>query len=142
MNFRKKILYPILILAGLFLLVFFSEHREAALLIEKYRDSEEAVRLLKTKRTFHLYQQIHKQKPMISPVDLSIALNDAKILDEKDSDFIISLAGIRHLLGTSYPTGFAAALARTESILPETASEGSVPISSPDKDKAAFFNEV
>ena len=141
MKFKKTIIYPILLSAGFLLFVHFSEYREASFLIDKYGDSESAVRLLKTKDTFHLYRRLHKREPMISPVDLALALKDAETLFDSE-DLILPLARIRHLLGASYPTDFAVALARTESELPETDAEKNVPPASPDEDQTAFFNEI
>lgn len=118
-------MYASAALGVLLLSVSFREHREASALIGRYQASESAIRLLESKRTFHFYQIARKRNPMISPIDLSQALEDVKNLKEKETntDFILTLAEIRHLLGPDYPADFAAALARMEMKLPETESK-------------------
>ena len=95
-----------------------SDYRTKSLLLQKYQHSEESVRLLKNAETFRLYLTAHKKEPLISPTDFSLALKDLNGRDEKGLDFIVSLARIRRLLGASYPTDFAIALARLEKSLP------------------------
>ena len=130
--------------ALLFFCVFFSlmqEGHERAALLQKYKTSESAVQLLKNTDTFHLYLNIRKKDSLISPTDLSFALEDLKKIGKSllSSDFIASLARARHLLGNSYPTDFAVALAQLESSLPASKQQD---LSDPSQVEKEFVNET
>ena len=120
---RKKLLYYVIFIGTAIVsaLFFYHDRSVKSSLLEKYADSEAAVRLLKDTRTFRLYQKAHEKDPLISPIALSSALEDLKKSGKEDADFdfIVSLAGIRVLLGAFYPTDFALSLSETANILPE-----------------------
>lgn len=114
------------LMAGLLVVSFFlilNDNRTKVLLLQKYQASEEATELLKNTNTFRLYLNVYEKEPLISPADLFFALKDFAAASEKESELIIPLARVRHLLGGSYPTDFAVALARLEKNLPEAKVE-------------------
>ena len=123
MESKKIIFYSIIGFLFVSFFLILNDNRTKALLFQKYQNSEEATEILKDAKTFRLYLRVYEKEPLISPADLFFALKDFDSIHEKESDFIIPLARIRHLLGSSYPSDFAVALARLEKALPEAKSE-------------------
>ncbi|MBR1778612.1 MAG: DUF2974 domain-containing protein [Alphaproteobacteria bacterium] len=89
-------------------------------LIQKYHDSDQAAAVLKSSKSLHQYQRIHQKDPLIAPVDFGLALKDLEALGITCPmpDQTAALARVRRLLGPSYPSEFAEALARLEASLP------------------------
>jgi len=142
MKSKKIFLYLIFGLSLILFLFIGSDYRTKSLLLQKYQNSKESVRVLENAETFRLYSAVHKKEPMISPADISLALKDLKESDEKDLDFIVSLARIRRLLGDSYPTDFAVALARLEKALPKIKTENTFLHSFRNENEKELIKEV
>ena len=141
---KKRLLY---LFVPFFFCVFFSllhNWQERAVLLQKYHDSEPAVQLLKNTDTFLLFLNIHKKDSLISPADLSLALEDLRKINKNDlsSNFVVSLARIRHLLGGTYPTDFAVALAQLESSLPESRQKNDLLGAFKNKQEKEFVNDT
>ena len=143
---RKKLFYYVIFIGTAIVsaLFFYHDRSVKSSLLEKYADSEAAVRLLKDTRAFRLYQKAHEKEPLISPIALSLALEDLKKSGKEDAnfDYIVSLAGIRVLLGAFYPTDFALSLSETANILPEIKPQGYDAGFSEKNEGKEFINEI
>ena len=117
-----KTAFFILMVSVLFLLSerIAQDRQEALRLTKTYGDSEQTVRLLHSEKFFRLYKEIRKREPLVSPVDLTVALNDFSALNLKvdDLDRLASFAKVRHLLSSFYPADFAEMLVRFEKSFP------------------------